>query len=210
MGENKETGDPEMDSSDNAHVYEPNEGNMEFRRRLMDILREKSFRTGEPITLSSGKTSTYYFNTKPTMLDPEGATLIAELMLDALEEVQADFIGGLEMGAIPIASVVAPASYFRFRPMRGFIVRKEPKGHGTNAQIEGLMQGETFNDAKVIVVEDVTTTGGSALKATDIVREAGGEVVHVITIVDRQEGASAIFKEKGIPFTALFGASEFL
>lgn len=202
--------DPDMNSADSAHIYQPNEENADFRERLMELLREKSFRSGETITLASGKESNYYFNTKPTMLDPEGAGLIAELMLDALEEVDAEFIGGLEMGAVPLASAIAPASFFRDRALRAFIVRKEPKGHGTASQIEGLIQGENFDGRKVIVVEDVTTTGGSAIKAAEIIREVGGDVVQVITIVDRQEGASAIFKENGLPFMALFGASEFL
>lgn len=202
--------DPDMNSAEMAHIYQPTEDNEDFRERLMEILREKSFRSGQEITLASGKKSTYYFNTKPTMLDPEGAGLIAELMLDALEEVDADFIGGLEMGAVPLASAIAPASFFRERTLRAFIVRKEPKGHGTASQIEGLVMDEAFDGRKVIVVEDVTTTGGSAVKASEIVRAAGGDVVQVITIVDRQEGAYKIFEEKGLPFIALFGASEFL
>lgn len=197
-------------SAESAHIYQPNEENAVVRERLRLILKEKSFRSGEAITLASGKTSTYYFNTKPTMLDPEGANLIAELMLDALETVDADFIGGLEMGAVPLASAVAPASYFRDKPLRAFIVRKEAKGHGTASLIEGLLTDEGFDGRKVIVVEDVTTTGGSAVKAAEVVQAAGGEVVHVITILDRQEGASLVFKEKNLPFTAMFGASEFI
>lgn len=197
-------------SAESSHIYQPNEENAGVRERLRLILKDKSFRTGAAITLASGKTSSYYFNTKPTMLDPEGANLIAELMLDALEGVDADFIGGLEMGAVPLASAMAPASYFRDKPLRAFIVRKEAKGHGTASLIEGLVTDETFDGRKVIVIEDVTTTGGSAVKAAEVVQAAGGEVVHVITILDRQEGASLVFKEKGLPFTAMFGASEFV
>lgn len=197
------------ETPENSHIYRVKPEAVEKRARLKEIIAEKTFRTGEPFTLASGQTSTFYFNTKPTMLDPEGASLIAHLMLDALEDTKADFIGGLEMGAVPIASFVAPASFARGQPLRAFIVRKNPKDHGTQSLIEGLMKEESLSGKKVIIVEDVTTTGGSAVKAAEIVQAEGAEVVQVFTIVDRQEGATGIFEEKGLSFTALFGANEF-
>lgn len=199
-----------VQNDDFSHIYQPNADNAELRERLKDIIAEKSFCSGEGIQLVSGRTSTCYFNTKTTVLDPEGAGLVAELILDALADVDADFIGGLEMGAVPIASAVAPASLFRDQPLRAYIVRKQAKGHGTDSLVEGLQADESFAGKRVVVVEDVTTTGGSAVKAADVVQAAGGEVVHIITVIDQQEGAAEMFREKGLPFTALFGAKEFL
>lgn len=181
----------------------------EKRDRLKQIIREKSFGEGVEITLASGRVSDFYFNMKPTMLDPEGAHLMAELILDAVRDYDAGFIGGLEMGAVPIASAVAPASFKRGQPLRAFIVRKQAKGHGTQKLIEGLKKDETISGHKVILVEDVTTTGGSAIQAAEILREAGAEILCVLTLVDRQEGADAAFKEAGLEVMALFKAEEF-
>ncbi|PLX35155.1 MAG: orotate phosphoribosyltransferase, partial [Hyphomicrobiales bacterium] len=159
------------------------------RARLMDIIREKSFRDGVDITLASGRKSTFYFNMKPTMMDPEGAMLLAGLTCAALEDAGAEMIGGLEMGAVPIVAFAAPESFRRGRPVAAFFVRKQAKGHGAQKQIEGLAEGETLAGRRIVIVEDVTTTGGSALKAAELVAEAGGEVIEVLTLVDRQEGA---------------------
>ena len=101
-----------------------------------------------------------------------------------------DYVGGLEMGAVPIAGAIAQLSFMRGHPIQAFFVRKKPKEHGAKLTVEGLARGESLQGKRVVVVEDVTTTGGSAIKAVDVVREAGGEVVLVFTMVDREEGAA--------------------
>ena len=179
------------------------------RARLQKIIAKRSFGRGE-VTLASGRKSDFYFNLKPTMLDPEGAALLAELTLDALKEDHYDYVGGLEMGAVPIAGAIAQLSWINAHPIAAFFVRKQAKEYGAKAQLEGLTKGETLQGKRVVIIEDVTTTGGSALKAVQSVREAGGEVALVLTMVDREEGATDTFREAGLPFKALFKASEFL
>ena len=179
------------------------------RARLSDIIRKRSFGRGE-ITLASGRKSDFYFNLKPTMLDPEGAALLAELSLDALKDDEVDFIGGLEMGAVPIAGAIAQLSWLKGKPIAAFFVRKKPKEHGARLAVEGLAKGETLQGKRIVIVEDVTTTGGSAIKAVDAVKDAGGDVVMVFTMVDRDEGAAEAFKDAGIEFRSLYKAGEFL
>ena len=179
------------------------------RARLADIIRKRSFGRGE-ITLASGRKSDFYFNLKPTMLDAEGASLLAELTVDALISEKIDYVGGLEMGAVPIAGAIAQLSFMRGHPIQAFFVRKKPKEHGAKLTVEGLAKGESLQGKRVVVVEDVTTTGGSALKAVEVVREAGGDIVFVLTMVDREEGAADTFKEAGLAFRSLFRAAEFL
>ncbi|MDR3469166.1 MAG: orotate phosphoribosyltransferase [Xanthobacteraceae bacterium] len=179
------------------------------RARLVDIIAKRSFGRGE-VTLASGRKSDFYFNLKPTMLDPEGATLLAELTYEAVKDDGLDYIGGLEMGAVPLAGALAQLSWMKGHPIAAFFVRKKPKEHGARLSVEGLPKDESLNGKRVVIVEDVTTTGGSAIKAADAVREAGGEVVLVLTMVDREEGAVETFRDAGIPFRSLFRASEFL
>jgi orotate phosphoribosyltransferase len=179
------------------------------RARLAEIIRKRSFGRGE-ITLASGRKSDFYFNLKPTMLDPEGAALLAELSFEALKDDNLDYIGGLEMGAVPIAGSIAQLSWLKGHPIAAFFVRKKPKEHGARLAVEGLAKGETLQGKRVVIVEDVTTTGGSAIKAADAVRDAGGEIALVFTMVDREEGATENFAEAGLVFRSLYRASEFL
>jgi orotate phosphoribosyltransferase len=179
------------------------------RARLADIIRARSFGRGE-ITLASGRKSDFYFNLKPTMLDPEGAALLAELTFDALKDDNLDYVGGLEMGAVPLAGAIAQLSWLKNHPIAAFFVRKKPKEHGARLAVEGLAKGESLQGKRIVIVEDVTTTGGSAIKALDAVRDAGGDVVLVYTMVDREEGATQTFTQAGVPFRALYKASEFL
>ncbi|HUI97672.1 MAG TPA: orotate phosphoribosyltransferase [Xanthobacteraceae bacterium] len=179
------------------------------RVRLRDIIHRRSFGYGE-VKLASGRTSNFYFNLKPSMLDAEGAALLAQLTLDALAGEDIDYIGGLEMGAVPIAGAVAQLSHMLGVPVHAFFVRKHPKDHGARLSIEGLMPGEALAGKRVVIVEDVTTTGGSAIKAVDAVRAAGAEIAFVLTLVDREEGATEAFAAQGLEFRALFRASEFL
>jgi orotate phosphoribosyltransferase len=179
------------------------------RARLAEIIRKRSFGRGE-VTLASGRKSNFYFNLKPTMLDPEGATLLAELTYEALKDDGFDYIGGLEMGAVPLAGAVAQLSWIKGHPIAAFFVRKKPKEHGARLAVEGLATGETLQGKRVVIIEDVTTTGESALKAVEAVRGAGAEVALVLTMVDREEGAGETFTKSGLAFRSLYKAGEFL
>jgi orotate phosphoribosyltransferase len=179
------------------------------RARLADIIHARSFGYGD-VTLASGRKSHFYFNLKPTMLDPEGAALLAQLTLAAVAGQGIDYVGGLEMGAVPIAGAIAQLSFMTGAPIRAFFVRKKPKEHGAKLTVEGLAPGETLSSKRVVVVEDVTTTGGSSMKAVEAVMDAGGKVAFVLSIVDREEGATEAFAAAGLEFRALYRASEFL
>jgi orotate phosphoribosyltransferase len=181
----------------------------DYRAELFELIRARSFGRGK-IMLASGRESDFYFDLRPTTLHPAGATCIGELIMDALDGIEAEFVGGLEMGAVPIASAVSIASHARGRDMGAFFVRKKAKEHGARKLIEGLPKGETLRGRKVLVVEDVTTTGGSALQAVQALREEGAEIVLVLTVVDRLEGAQDNFDAEKLPFRALYTADEFL
>jgi orotate phosphoribosyltransferase len=179
------------------------------KSRLIEIVRARSFSTGGETKLASGRSSNFYFDMKPTMLHPEGAHLIATLILEALEGASVDYIGGLEMGAVPLAAAAAAASQARGRPIAAFFVRKQAKEHGAKKLIEGLGPGETLKGKRVVIVEDVTTTGGSSMKAIEVVKAEGAIVDRVITVVDRLEGAADNFKAAGIAFVALLTTADF-
>jgi len=179
------------------------------RRRLIEIVKRRSFSSGSDITLVSGRSSSFYFDMKPTMLDPEGAHLIATLILDALAGAEVNLVGGLEMGAVPLATAVAAASHARGRPLPAVFVRKQAKEHGARRLVEGLAPGETLAGKRVAVLEDVTTTGGSATKAIEALKAEGAVIDRVISVVDRLEGAADNFKAAGIPFVAILTAADF-
>ena len=178
---------------------------LERRNSLFNLLKLRAFRRGR-IVLASGKESDYYFDMKPAMLDPEGAGLLAELILQELHGVSADCIGGFEMGAVPLIAPVAMRSPDFGRYLSGFFVRKAVKDHGTKKRIDGTdIAGKT-----VVILEDVTTTGGSAMDAVNAVQDAGAKVALVLSILDRGEGAAELYAKAGIPFKSLFRAEEFL
>ncbi len=179
------------------------------RKRLIEIVKARSFQEGPEMKLASGKLSTFYFNMKPTMLDSEGAHVIATLILESLDGIDADLIGGLEMGAVPIAASVTAVAHGRGRKLPAFFVRKQAKEHGTKSLIEGLGPNETMAGKRVVIVEDVTTTGGSAIKCAEALRAAGAEIVRVITIVDRQDGAEQAFAAAGLEFQPLLTLADF-
>ncbi|MFZ0849734.1 MAG: orotate phosphoribosyltransferase [Hyphomicrobiaceae bacterium] len=180
------------------------------RDRLIELVRRRSFSRGQETKLVSGRSSNFYFNMKPSMLDPEGGHLMASLILDSLKGADVDLIGGLEMGAVPLAVAVAVTSQIKGWPLRAFFVRKQAKEHGARKVIEGLSPDESLQGKRVVVLEDVTTTGGSALKAIEALRAEGAVIVRAISVVDRQEGAEAAFKAAGVPFIALLTAADFL
>lgn len=179
------------------------------RDRLADIIFRRSFGRAK-VVLASGRESDFYFDMKPTMLDPEGAGLIAREFFEALRGSGTEYVGGLEMGAVPITGGLCQISFELGQPLRGFFVRKQAKGHGAKKLVEGLTRTESLAGKRVVILEDVTTTGESAWKAIEAVRETGADVTMVISIVDREEGAEAFFAGKGMTFRSLFRASEFL
>jgi orotate phosphoribosyltransferase len=183
----------------------------EERRRaeLLELIRRRSFGRGK-IKLASGRESDFYFDLRPTTLHPAGATHIGDMIADELQGLAVDYVGGLAMGAIPIATAAGMASHRRGRDIGAFFVRKQAKDHGERKLVEGLPKGETLRGKNVVIVEDVTTTGGSALQAVDAVKADGAVVVLVLTVVDRLEGATENFAAENLPFRALFTADEFL
>jgi orotate phosphoribosyltransferase len=173
--------------------------------RLLSILAERSARRGQ-FTLASGRQSTLYIDARLTTMSPDGLALIGPLALAALHEVdwRVHAIGGLTLGADPISYAIAYASAETASPLRAFTVRKEAKAHGTGRLIEGpFREGD-----RVAVIEDVITTGGSALRAVDAVRAAGGSVVGVLALVDREEGGRDALVSAGLPVVALARASD--
>jgi orotate phosphoribosyltransferase len=177
------------------------------RERLLELLRTRAFQERE-VVLSSGRTSNFYIDCRQVSLDAEGATLIGELFHSLIEEVApgAVAVGGLTLGADPLATATSVVSFLRGRPRAAFLVRKEPKGHGTNQWLEST---KLPAGSEVVVVEDVVTTGASTLKAIERARLAGLRVVHAIGLVDRLEGGrEAVIQE--VPLTALFTRRDFL
>jgi len=181
----------------------------DHRAELFELIRTRSFGRGK-IMLASGRESDFYFDLRPTTIHPAGATCIGELICDAVDGMAVDFVGGLEAGAIPIATAVAIASHRRGGNLQAFFVRKKAKDHGAKKMIEGLPKGETLNGKNVVIVEDATTTGGSSMQAVSLLREEGANIVCVLTIVDRLEGAKENFAAEGLELRALFTADEFL
>ena len=184
-------------------------GKHDYRTELFELIRARSFGRGR-ILLASGRESDYYIDMRPTTVHPAGATCVGELIVDALEGTNAEFVGGLEAGAIPIATSVAIASHRRGGTLQAFFVRKRVKDHGAKKMIEGLPKGESLKGKNVVVVEDVTTTGGSSMQAIEALREEGANIVLVLTIVDRLEGAKETFEAEKLTFRALYTADEFL
>lgn len=179
----------------------------EAREELAEIIRTNSLRRGD-FVLSSGKRASYYLDCRMTTLHPRGALLVARLILQKMRQFQihADAIGGLTLGADPIAASVAVVSELEEAPLHAFIVRKEAKAHGMQRFIEGW---DGLAGAKVVVVDDVCTTGDSILKACDRAEEAGYIVAATFCVVDREEGGTELIASR-YPFYPLFTASELL
>lgn len=178
---------------------------MDSRSRLIELLAVRSARRGH-FTLASGKESDLYIDCRPTTMHPEGLALIGPLGLDAIaaQGWRPDAVGGLTLGADPVSYAIAYASQLAGTPLRAFTVRKEAKSHGTGKVIEGAFEPGD----RVVVVEDVITSGGSALRAAESVRAGGGEVVGVLAVVDREEGGSAAIEAAGLRVKALVTARE--
>ena len=174
-----------------------------MRDELLELLKKDAYKKGE-YTLSSGKKSEHYVNCKPVTLSGRGLTLASLLML---QEVKTSYVAGLTLGADPLVSGVSLVSALDSRLVNGLIVRKEAKGHGTQAWIEGLLPPE---GTIITVLEDVITTGGSAIKAVEKLRDAGYVVNSVVSIVDRQEDdeANSAMKLSGLELKIIFTLDE--
>ena len=178
---------------------------MDPRTRLLDLLAQRSARRGS-FTLASGRQSELYIDCRLTTMHPEGLSLIGPAGLHALGERgwHPDSVGGLTLGADPVSYAIAYASQLAGLPTRAFTVRKEAKTHGTGKLIEGAyLAGD-----RVVVIEDVITTGGSALRAVEAVRAAGGQVIGVLSVVDREEGGREALEAAGLEVASLALASE--
>lgn len=177
----------------------------DLRTRLARLLVEKSYREGD-FTLTSGRKSDYYFDCKQTALNAEGSWLIGSLFNDMLRDVPVVGVGGMTLGADPLISATTVISHERGRPLAGFIVRKQPKGHGTDQYVEGL--ANFAPGAPVAMLEDVVTTGGSLLKACERVQAAGLRIVAVCTVLDREEGGRQALKDAGYDLISIFTRKE--
>jgi orotate phosphoribosyltransferase len=174
---------------------------------LREMIRTRSFRLGKFI-LTSGRESDLFFNLKPTMMDPRGARLCAEAFL-ARVPAGADYVAGLEMGAVPVISALAAISDVAGTPVKTVFVRKAAKEHGTREVIEGLAVGESLAGKRVLAVDDVATTGGSTLKAVEALRAAGAIVTDALVIVDRQEGGTEGLAAHGVRLASVFVGDDF-
>jgi orotate phosphoribosyltransferase len=174
---------------------------------LLEMIRARSMRLGK-FTLASGRESDLYLNLKPTMMDPRGAHLCAKAFLDRVP-AGTDYVGGLEMGAVPVIAALAAVSDVEARPVKTFFVRKSAKDHGTREVVEGLATGESLAGKRVLVTDDVATSGGSVLKAIEAARAAGAVVEHALVLVDRQEGATEALAAQGVKLSSVFLGEDF-
>lgn len=178
------------------------------RNALFDVIKTRSFRRGH-FVLSSGKESDLYFNLKTTMMDPQGSYLAASVCLPVVRKLDVDFAGGLELGAVPMLGALALLSWQEGHPVKTFLVRKQVKSHGTKEAIEGLAPNESFAGKRVLVVDDVASTGGSILTAIHAARAAGGLVTHALALIDRQMGSDEALKAEGVELLSIFKEGEF-
>ena len=181
------------------------------RVRLLELLKELSWRRGR-VTLASGKQSDFYIDCRQTALNAEGASLIGVLVFEHIQTLRAggarvDGVGGMTLGADPIAAAAAVVSWQRGAPAQAFIIRKEIKAHGTSSWVEGTKSLPA--GSHVVLVEDVVTTGGSTLKAVERARESGLVPVAILSLVDRNEGGAEALAATGLPYTSLFSRPDF-
>ncbi|MBD2529408.1 orotate phosphoribosyltransferase [Nostoc flagelliforme FACHB-838] len=174
-----------------------------LRHKLLDLFCQLAYQEGD-FLLSSGLRSSYYVNKTQVTLHPQGALAVGRLLFPLLP-VDTQAVGGLTMGADPIVTAVSIVSVYENRPIPALIIRKEAKGYGTRAYIEGPSLPE---GAKVVVLEDVVTTGQSALKAVERLKDAGYTVNQIISLIDRQQGGGELYQSAGLKFETLFSIQE--
>jgi orotate phosphoribosyltransferase len=177
--------------------------------RLLELLRERGFRRGQ-FVLSSGKESDFFIDCKPAVLTAEGHHLVGRVLLERIRDVlgPVSAVAGVELGGCPLASAVACASWADGDPIDAVYIRKSTKEHGTRKMLEGA--DRLPRRAKVAIVEDTVTTGGSTLRAIHAVRNAGLEVAGVVALVDRLEGGAAAIRDASVPFSAIFDRADFM
>ncbi|WP_136513595.1 orotate phosphoribosyltransferase [Geomonas edaphica] len=181
---------------------------MSEKERLKKIIIELSYEKRN-VTLASGRQSDFYFDGKQTTLHPEGGYLTGKLFFDAIKDVEGvEGVGGLTLGADPIATSTSVVSFLEGKPVPAFIIRKEPKGHGTGAWLEGRKNLKP--GSKVVIVEDVVTSGGSSIKAIKRAEEEGLKVLGVVTLVDREEGGRENIESEGYWLKSIFTKAEIL
>jgi len=177
----------------------------ENEQRLLELLKKRSFQRGH-YRLASGEMSDYFIDGKMTAVCSEGAYLIGEVLYERTKDLEIDAIGGLQVGAVPLSTAAVISYHHRGQSMEGFWVREEVKSHGTQKRVEGGLH----KGARVAIVDDVITKGGSALKAIEAVRDFGCEVVLVLALVDRLRGAEELFRQNGIEnYRAVFTIEDF-
>ncbi len=174
-----------------------------IRQALLDLICQVAYKEGD-FTLSSGKKSDYYINGKQVTLHAQGGLMVARLLLDMLPPGTVG-VGGLTLGADPMVSAISIAGAYENRPVTPLIIRKEAKGHGTRAYIEGP---ELPAGSAIVIIEDVVTTGASALQAVERLRQAGYQVNDVLALVDRQQGGQALYQSEGLNFRPIFTIAE--
>ncbi|HEX4448512.1 MAG TPA: orotate phosphoribosyltransferase [Polyangiaceae bacterium] len=178
------------------------------RERLFELLRTRAFERRR-VTLASGRESDFFIDCKQAVLSAEGHALVGEVMLAALAGLPGcDAVAGVELGGCPLASAVALTSYQRGAPLDAVYVRKDAKDHGSKRLLEG--NGRLAAGAKVVLLEDVVTTGGSTLKAAAKLRDAGYAVIGVVALVDRLEGGREAIEASGVPLVALYTRADFI
>jgi orotate phosphoribosyltransferase len=181
---------------------------MSERERLKEIIIELSYEKRN-VVLASGRASDFYFDGKQTTLHPEGGYLTGKLFFESIRDVEGvEGVGGLTLGADPIATATSVVSFLEGKPIPGFIIRKEPKGHGTGAWLEGRKNLKP--GARVVIVEDVVTSGGSSIKAIKRAEEEGLVVLGVVTLVDREEGGRENIEKEGYWMKSIFTKAEIL
>jgi orotate phosphoribosyltransferase len=182
---------------------------MDLREKLFNLLKEKAYRKGKFI-LTSGKESDFYIDCRPVTLHPEGAYLVGKLLFERLRSSLGKIqgVGGMTLGADPIATAVSLISYMEGNPIHAFLIRKEPKKHGRGLWIEGIQN--LPEGTEVAIVEDVVTTGGSTIKAIERAKEEGLKVARVLAIVDRDEGGRENLKNYGYELESLFTRHDFV
>ncbi len=178
------------------------------RQRLIELLRERSF-ARKRVILASGRESDFFIDCKQTVLTAEGHALVGELMFEALAELpECDAVGGVELGGCPLASAVSLVSHQHGRDLPALYVRKAQKDHGSAKLVEG--DKSLFPGIRVMLLEDVVTTGGSSLRAVEALKKAGASVVGILALVDREEGGAETIGEAGLPFKSLARRSDFM
>ena len=181
----------------------------EKKKRLLEILKDKSFRyrPDPPFKLASGKESPYYVDCKPTTNNAEGMNLVGEIIFDMIKDLDVTALGGLTMGADPIAHATSMISFQKGKPIHSFCVRKKPKDHGTAKAHR--VEGDIHPGDKVVVIEDVITTGGSTMQALDAAEAFGLNIIKVVALLDREEGGRQNIEKRVAAVETLYTLSQF-